>query len=69
MTERCPYNEKCPIAHQFTGVNLDLLLNRYCDGKSNKCARYQLRQQGKAVPEYLMPWDGLTELEAESSGK
>ncbi len=64
MSGKCEYADGCPIAKNFEEQCLPLMLKRYCQGKYTRCHRYQLRQAGQSAPEYVMPWDGMTELDA-----
>ncbi len=66
MSEKCQFADHCPIVEFFGEQGQQIMLRRYCHGKFEKCARYQLRSNGQSVPEYTMPWDGIIELEANS---
>lgn len=66
MSERCEFAEKCPIVQFFGEQGQKIMIRRYCLGRFEKCARYQLRSNDQPVPEYTMPWDGIIELEANS---
>ncbi len=61
MPEKCEFVVKCPIAKYFDETSQQILLGRYCYGNSQKCARYARRKTNQAVPEFMMPWDGLDE--------
>jgi hypothetical protein len=67
MGEKCQLVETCPIALYFLGENWDRMLNCYCYGNFNKCARYQIHEDNQIIPELLMPWNDLTEINAEAS--
>lgn len=64
MAKQCDFVEQCPIAEQFGQQDWDMMLKRYCRGEFRKCHRYQLRQQGNNVEQYLMPWDNITEIDS-----
>jgi hypothetical protein len=55
-TPECPLLAKCPF---FNCLRLpstgNVLKNLYCKLRFEKCARYQLKQQGGEVPERLWP--------------
>ncbi len=39
------------------------MLDRYCNSNFQKCGRYVLKQHNQPVPELMMPWDGITEID------
>ena len=51
----CPNIAKCPIFEKTkTGAIKSVFLS-YCEKKYDKCARYQLKLEGKEVPVTLLP--------------
>ncbi len=52
----CTHSSNCQLYPQFAAdAALKLWKQHYCEGDFNKCARYQLSLQGKAVPLTLLP--------------
>ncbi len=54
----CPYLEGCPLFKYFRAYAKKAYLRMYCQGDYETCERYLLRQQGKPVPENLLPHGG-----------
>lgn len=63
MSRQCPMIEKCPVPKYLDEEGWHLMLDRYCRGSFLRCSRYELRRKNQPVPELMMPWDGITEIE------
>lgn len=62
-TNTCPFLEGCPIFKHFRRYAQQIYIDIYCQGDYEICKRRQLRLEGQAVPENLLPhggtlWDG-----------
>ena len=68
MEAKCKFADRCPIVKYFSEQDRNIMLNRYCFGNFEKCARYQMRMSGQEVEELMMPWDGFVELEHNGKG-
>lgn len=62
MKQECKFAAQCPIAKHFNDQGWQAMLQRYCYGKFERCHRHDMATQNVRVPEYVMPWDGTTEL-------
>ena len=61
MESRCEFADGCPIEKYFGKQGWQAMLARYCYGAFARCRRYQLKQAGQIVQDYVMPWDGDAE--------
>ena len=52
----CPHKETCELFPRFRLQNtLRVWQINYCEGEFQRCARYQLSNEGKQVPSTLLP--------------
>ncbi|MFO0764913.1 MAG: hypothetical protein U0487_02600 [Patescibacteria group bacterium] len=55
-TTACSHLASCPMFALFTqNTTTRIWKDNYCEGDFKKCARYQRSQEGKPVPNTLMP--------------
>jgi hypothetical protein len=66
MELECEFADGCPIVKYFGKQGWKVMLARYCHGAFIRCRRYQLKQAGQTVPDYVMPWDGEAEFSSQS---
>ncbi len=56
MSAECPHKKNCPMFSLFRLAGaLRTWQIRYCDADFEGCARFRLSQQGRPVPQNLMP--------------
>ena len=52
----CPHQPNCPLYPTFRSQALLRIWQiNFCEGEHEKCARFQLSEQGKPVPINLLP--------------
>ncbi len=62
MTEQCKWYSMCPMKRYYEMGKLDKKwVENYCWGNWENCVRYEMEENGKPHPDYMLPDGSIDE--------